>query len=121
MLVNVKQTLNPTTETAAGRAGALSSRTSVDPRVTPSRGRGRRRVTLPVRRARTWFVDHAPLERARVEKCWTYERVGQEAGGVDRGTVSDMLHGVRRPNLDTLELVCRALGVNPADVIVFTD
>ena len=65
-----------------------------------------------------WTVDVAKLERARILRGWTQRRLALESN-VDRGTVSGLVLGRRRPTLGTIQAVCRVLDVTLADVIVF--
>jgi transcriptional regulator with XRE-family HTH domain len=67
---------------------------------------------------RSWSVDVEQIERARILKGWTRRQLG-DASKVDRKTLNNMCNGRRRPQLGTLQAVCRALGLGLADVIAF--
>jgi transcriptional regulator with XRE-family HTH domain len=68
----------------------------------------------------SWTVDVAKLERARILRGWTQRRLA-EVSHVDRGTLSNLVLGRRRPTLGTIQTLCRALELTLADVIVFAD
>jgi len=65
-------------------------------------------------------VDVAKLERARILRGWTQRRLAVESH-VDRGTLSDLVLGRRKPTLATIQAICVVLDLTLADVIVFLD
>jgi transcriptional regulator with XRE-family HTH domain len=67
---------------------------------------------------RTWTVDVERIERARILNGWTRRQLGA-AANVDPKTLNDMCNGRRRPHLGTVQAVCRALGLQLADVVMF--
>lgn len=67
-----------------------------------------------------WTVDVAKVERARILHGWTQRRLAVESH-VDRGTLSALVLGRRRPTLGTIQALCRVLDLTLADVIVFID
>jgi transcriptional regulator with XRE-family HTH domain len=67
-----------------------------------------------------WMVDVAKLERARILRGWTQRRLAIESH-VDRGTLSSLAFGRRRPTLGTIQAVCRVLDLSLRDVILFPD
>lgn len=74
----------------------------------------------PSKREPLWVVDGATLERARLLRAWTYGDVA-DAAKVDRGTVSALMQGRRRPRLATLQCVCIALDVALHRVVRFRE
>ena len=62
--------------------------------------------------------DRRQVERARIIANLTYEQLAS-AAHVDRATLSDMLTGRRNPTLGSVHAVIRALGLDPAAVLVF--
>jgi len=67
---------------------------------------------------RSWSVDVERIERARILNGWTRRQLGG-AAKVDPKTLNDMCTGRRRPQLGTVQAVCRALQLSLADVILF--
>jgi transcriptional regulator with XRE-family HTH domain len=67
-----------------------------------------------------WMVDIAKLERARILRGWTQRRLAMESH-VDRGTLSSLAQGRRRPTLGTIQAVCRVLELTLSDVILFAE
>lgn len=56
------------------------------------------------------------LERARLDLGMNQSEVGDRAG-VSQSQVSKYLRGVRSPNIDVLDALCRALNLDVADVV----
>jgi DNA-binding transcriptional regulator YiaG len=65
-----------------------------------------------------WRVDPRPIEQARVLANLSYRALA-DAAHVDRATLSDMLHGRRRPTMGSVHAVITVLGLDPAMVFVF--
>lgn len=79
--------------------------------VRPAIRERRRRVTR-------WTVNVDAIERARILRCWTLTDLPRVAH-VDRGTLSDLIHGVRQPTLGTVQAIVTALSLTMAEAIVF--
>ena len=69
-------------------------------------------------RATQWTVDRRQIERARIIANMTYQQLAA-AARIDRATLSDMLSGRRNPTLGSVHAVIRALGLDPAAILVF--
>jgi DNA-binding phage protein len=76
------------------------------------------RREVPTRTSR-WTLDIRQVERARIIANMTYQQLAA-AAHVDRATLSDMLNNRRNPTLGSVHAVIRALGLEPASVLVFT-
>lgn len=59
------------------------------------------------------------LQVAMVRKCMTLKKLAS-AAQMPESTVKNVLYG-RNVNTDTLGRVCKALGIDPAEVIEFTE
>jgi DNA-binding XRE family transcriptional regulator len=76
---------------------------------------------MPVRNgvgARGWSVNVAMVERARTLRGWTQRELARNAH-VDPGTLGDLLAQRRRPTFGTVQAICAALNLGPAQVIAF--
>ena len=71
------------------------------------------------RRAR-WHVRATTIDRHRVLRGYTQQRLAQIAH-VDPATLSDLLRGNRRPTLGTLSALASALDLTLGDVVEFDD
>lgn len=56
------------------------------------------------------------LARLRAEKLWDRETLARESG-LSVSTVTKYENAERRPRIDTLAALCRALGCDPEDLI----
>lgn len=70
-------------------------------------------------RASRWTLDIRQVEHARIIANMTYQQLAA-AAHVDRATLSAMLNNRRNPTLGSVHAVIRALGLEPASVLVFT-
>lgn len=85
------------------------------PAIAARRGQIRREQPMQTTR---WTLDGRQVERARIIANLTYQQLAA-AAHVDRATLSDMLNGRRSPTLGSVHAVIRALGLDPASVLVF--
>lgn len=65
-----------------------------------------------------WRVNVQRIEESRLRHLWTVGDLAREAR-VSRPTVSKLLSEKRRPNMQTLQLLARALGLDYPELIVF--
>ena len=64
-------------------------------------------------------ADRRTLQLALARKCLTLKTLAS-AAQMPESTVKNVLYG-RNVNTDTLGRVCRALDIDPADVVKFTE
>ena len=64
------------------------------------------------------MIDSEKLRGVMLEKCFTQGGLAKEAG-ISRETVDNILKGKarKRPNIQTVGRLCRALGVNAAEIL----
>jgi transcriptional regulator with XRE-family HTH domain len=72
---------------------------------------GRRDTTI-------WALDSDAIERARILAGLSYQELAR-AARIDRATLSDFIHGRRKPKLGTVHRVLRCLELDPKDVFIF--
>lgn len=67
-----------------------------------------------------WSVNVEMLERERLRRGWTRAHLARLAH-VDPRTVCSLVVGRRRPSLGTVQALCTALGLLPAEAIMFRE